>query len=129
MERTGCPYDDIFPVISAIGSHEDKDMNVPSPIAAAVILGDKTDVHYTRVRSPEPAPLDVHGRVNYACHRSFLRVNREQRVISLELTIDTNVCSVMEYFEIFLSRVQFCRKASAALQCEFELFINKDKFL
>jgi len=129
LERTGVPYSDIFPVIGAIGSHEDKNMDTPSPIAAAVILGDKTDVHHTRVRSTDSAALDTHARVNYACQRAFLRVSRETRTISLELTIDTNICPVMEYFEIFLSRIKFCRKASTALNCEFVLYINKDKFL
>ena len=129
LERLAIPYEDIFPIISAIGSHEDKDADVSSPVAAAVILGDKTDVHHTRVRSQDLASLDMHGRVNYACERAFLRVIKETRVIALELTIDTNICPVMEYFEIFMSRTNFCRKASRALACAFELFINKDKFL
>ncbi len=129
LERIPVAYEDIFRIISAIGSHEDKDLDPPSPIAAAVILGDKTDVHLTRVRSVQGAPLDTHGRVNYACQKTFLRVNKETRTISLELTIDTDTCSVFDYFEIFLSRTQYCRKASRALGCEFVLYINKDKFL
>jgi metal-dependent HD superfamily phosphatase/phosphodiesterase len=129
LEKIGFSYQDIFPIISAIGSHEDKDADVTGHILAAVILGDKTDVHHTRVRSKDLALLDTHGRVNYACQRAFLRVTKEPRVIALELTIDTKICPVMEYFEIFLSRTNFCRKASQALGCEFHLFINKDKFL
>lgn len=130
LERIKLPYDEIFPIIVAIGGHEDKSIEMPpTAIAAAVILGDKTDVHYTRVRSTDLASLDMHGRVNYACQRAFLRVNKESRQISLELTIDTKICPVMDYFEIFLLRTKFCIKASTALNCEFELYINKDKFL
>jgi metal-dependent HD superfamily phosphatase/phosphodiesterase len=129
LEKLNVPYDKIFLVINAVGSHEDRDADVTSPITAAVILGDKTDVHHTRVRTKDIATLDMHGRANYACQRSFLRVNKENRIISLELTIDTKICSVMEYFEIFLARTNFCRKASKALSCDLELYINKDKFL
>jgi metal-dependent HD superfamily phosphatase/phosphodiesterase len=129
LEKMKLPYADIFPVISAIGSHEDRSLDPPSAVAAAVILGDKTDVHHTRVRSEDLAALDMHGRVNYACQKAFLRVIKETRTISLELTIGTNVCPVMEFFEIFLARTKFCRIASRALGCEFVLYINKDKFL
>jgi metal-dependent HD superfamily phosphatase/phosphodiesterase len=129
LERMEIPYGDIFPVISAIGSHEDKNADSPTPIAAAVVLADKTDVHHTRVRSSDLSTLDTHGRVNYACQRAFLRVNKETKLISLELTIDTAICPVMEYFEIFMARMKFCRRASRSLKCEFELYINKDKFI
>jgi metal-dependent HD superfamily phosphatase/phosphodiesterase len=129
LEKLKMPYQDIFPIISAIGSHDDKDIDPPSAIAAAVILGDKTDVHHTRVRNPEKLHLDTHARVNFACQNAFLRVMKDEKIISLELTIDTQTCSVMDYFEIFLSRTKFCRNASKALGCEFVLYINKDKFL
>lgn len=129
LERLQIPYPDIFPVINAIGSHEEKDEPPSSAVAAAVILADKTDVNCSRVRSKDMALLDAHGRVNYACERAFLRVNKENRTVSLELTIDTGVCPLMEYFEIFLERTKLCRAASRALGCEFELYINKDKFL
>jgi metal-dependent HD superfamily phosphatase/phosphodiesterase len=129
LEDMGVPFSEMMPVISAIGSHEDKNIDPPSAVAAAVILGDKTDVSHTRVRSKDLAALDMHGRVNYACQRAFLRVNSDTRTITLELTIDTRVCPVMEYFEIFLARIKFCRNASKALNCTFELTINKDKFL
>lgn len=129
LERIGFPYPELFKIISAIGSHEDKIITPPTPLAAAVILGDKTDVHHTRVRSSDLSSLDTHARVNYACQNASLHVDREKKTVCLELTIDTSVCPVMEYFEIFLARIKFCRKASHALGCEFELFINKDKFL
>ena len=129
LERMKVPYHDIFPIISAVGSHEDKDVDPSSPVAAAVILGDKTDVHHTRVRSPDKLHMDMHARVNFSCQNAFLRVLKDEKVISLELTIDTQICSVMDYFEIFLSRTKFCRNASKTLGCEFVLYINKDKFL
>jgi uncharacterized protein len=129
FEHMKIPYHDIFPVISAIGSHEDKDIDPPSAVAAAVILGDKTDVHHTRIRAVDKLHLDTHSRVNLSCQNAFLRVLKEEKEISLELTIDTKICSVMDYFEIFLSRTKFCRNASKALGCEFVLYINKDKFL
>ena len=129
LEKMGMPYKEIFPVIEAVGSHEDKSADTPSAIAAAVILADKTDVNHTRVRSDDLASLDTHGRVNYACQRAFMRVLKETMTVSLELTIDTNICPIMDYFEIFLTRIKFCRKASRGLNCAFELYINKDKFI
>ncbi|MBN1621190.1 MAG: HD domain-containing protein [Endomicrobiales bacterium] len=129
LEEIGLHYKDIFSIVGAIGSHEDKDVNPPDPIAAAVILGDKTDVHHTRVRSNDLSSMDKHGKVNYACQRAFLKVNRNPRVISLELTIDTKICPVMVYFEIFLDRIKLCQRASKVLNCEFVLYINGDKFL
>jgi uncharacterized protein len=129
LEKLELPYQEVFSVICAIGNHEDKDINPPTPITAAVILADKTDVHHTRVRSKVISNLDTHGRVNYACQRAFLRVTKESRVISLELNIDTALCPVMDYFEIFMARIKFCTMASKALHCEFHLFINNDKFL
>ncbi|MCX5779111.1 MAG: HD domain-containing protein [Elusimicrobia bacterium] len=122
-------YQDIFPIISAIGGHEDRGVAPPSAVAAAVVLADKTDVHRTRVRSEDISSLDVHARVNYACQRAFMRVHKDTRVIALELTIDTAICAVMDYFEIFLSRIKFCQKASKTLGCTFEISINNDKFL
>ncbi len=129
LEKMGMPYKEIFPVIEAIGSHEDKSADTPSAICAAVILADKTDVNHARVRSDDLASLDTHARVNYACQRAFLRVSKETMTVSLELTIDTKICPIMDYFEIFMTRIKFCRKASRALNCVFELYINKDKFI
>jgi putative nucleotidyltransferase with HDIG domain len=123
------PYQEIFAIISAIGGHEDRGVAPPSAIAAAVVLADKTDVHRTRVRTDDLLSMDAHDRVNYACQRAFLRVHKETRVISLELTIDTEIVAVMDYFEIFLSRIKFCQKASHTLGCTFEISINNDKFL
>jgi len=97
-----------------------------SPVSAAVILADKADVHRSRVRRPTDVDLsgDIHDRVNYAVEQSFLRVDSDARTVSLELTIDTKISQVMEYFEIFLGRMQLCRHAAMAIDATFHLFAN-----
>jgi hypothetical protein len=120
---------DIFEVFGAIGSHEDKNMQPPTEIAASVVLGDKTDVHHERLRSEEQRLNDTHSKVIAACEQTEIEVSRRRKEIILKLDIDTNICSIMEYFEIFTSRTIFCRKACNVLDCEFGLYINGDKFL
>jgi hypothetical protein len=93
-------------------------------VAAAVILADKSDVHRTRVRKSGQIEFDIHDRVNYAAEQSFLRVDSVARTITLELTIDTEISDVMEYFEIFLNRMIMCRRAAERLDCRFKLTIN-----
>lgn len=116
-------------VAGAVGNHEERVGEPVSAIAAAVIIADKSDVHRTRVRNPNPVTFDIHDRVNFASQHSFVRVDAEKRVISLELTIDTERASVLDYFEIFLSRMLFIRKAANFLKCEFQLIINKHRML
>jgi len=116
-------------VMGAVGNHEEKGGEPVSPVGAAVILADKSDVHRSRVRNPDPTTFDIHDRVNYAVEHSFLRVDEKSRTISLELTIDTKLSQVMEYFEIFLSRMVMCRRAAQFLSCEFKLQINGAKLL
>ena len=111
-------------VMSAIGNHEEEYGEPVNPVSAALILADKSDVHRSRVRNSDKANFDIHDRVNYAAERSFLRVDEEARTITLELTIDTTMAQVMEYFEIFLSRMTLCRKAASYLDCRFVLTIN-----
>ncbi|MFH1453719.1 MAG: HD domain-containing protein [Armatimonadota bacterium] len=130
LTRLSMDPEEIASIISAIGNHEEYEGGHPiSPIGATVILADKTDVHRTRVTNPEMKNFDIHDRVNYAAMYSFLRVNPEERILKLELTIDTEFASVMEYFEIFLDRMLVCRKAARLLKCEFSLEINKSKLL
>ena len=116
-------------VMGAIGNHEEKGGEPVSPVGAAVILADKSDVHRSRVRNPDMTTFDIHDRVNYAVEHSFLRVDEKGKTISLELTIDTKLSQVMEYFEIFLSRMVMCRRAAQFLACEFKLQINGAKLL
>lgn len=116
-------------VMGAIGNHEEKGGEPVSPVGAAVILADKSDVHRSRVRNPDMTTFDIHDRVNYAVEHSFLRVDEKGKTISLELTIDTKLSQVMEYFEIFLTRMVMCRRAAQFLACEFKLQINGAKLL
>ena len=128
LERHGMKPEEIASVIGAIGNHDEMDGNPVNNISAALILADKSDVHRSRVRNPDLAKFDIHDRVNYAVERSFLRVYPKGR-IALELTIDTEICPVMEYFEIFLARMLLCRKAAEFLLTKFELKINEVKLL
>jgi len=122
-------YNDIARIIAAVGNHDEKDGEPVSPISAAVIIADKADVHSSRVRTLKEINFDIHDRVNYAVKKSRIRVNSYNKTIALELTIDTSVSKVMEYFEIFLTRMMACQKAAKVLGCEFKLVINKTKLL
>jgi uncharacterized protein len=111
-------------VMGAVGNHDEQLGQVLDPVSAALILADKSDVHRSRVRDPENTAADIHDRVNYAAERSFLNVDPGARRITLELTIDTSIAGVMEYFEIFLSRMIMCRRAADLLGCHFQMEIN-----
>ncbi len=121
--------DEITEIVGAVGNHEEEFGDPVSAVAAALILADKSDVHRSRVRNPNMVLFDIHDRVNYAAEKSFLRVDAEKRSITLELTIDTSISQVMEYFEIFLSRMVISRRAAKFLECNFSLVINDNKLL
>ncbi len=125
----GVPYSDVIEVVAAIGNHDERDGQPVSDICASIILADKSDVHSSRVRNLEMIKQDIHDRVNYAAKSSFLRVDEEKKTISLEIKIDTSVSQVMEYFEIFLSRMVVCRRAAEYLKMRFELEINGQRLL
>jgi uncharacterized protein len=129
LTRLGMPYADVAMIMNAVGNHEEDASDPATPAAAAVVLADKADVHQTRVRNPDPAAYDIHDRVNYASKRSFLRVDSESRMLTLEIEIDTTEIRLMEYFEIFLERMQLCRRAATVLSAEFSLVINGTKLL
>jgi uncharacterized protein len=116
-------------IMNALGNHEEEIGTPANPVGAATIIADKSDVHHTRVRNPDPATFDIHDRVNYAAKRSFLRVDSNTRLVTLEIDIDTTVSQVMEYFEIFLSRMQMCRQAAGVLDATFSLVINGSRLL
>ena len=115
-------------IMNAIGNHEEERGLATNPVSAALIIADKSDVHRSRVQNPDMAAFDIHDRVNYAATRSFVRVRQEQKVIALELEIDTEYAQVIEYFEIFLSRMTMVRQAVQFLGCEFQLIINDTRF-
>ncbi len=112
-------------IMGAIGNHEEARGHATSPVAAALILADKADVHRSRVQDPNlNLDFDIHDRVNYAVTHSFLHVEPDERCITLELEIDTDIASVMDYFEISLARMVMCRTASEFLGCTFGLNVN-----
>jgi metal-dependent HD superfamily phosphatase/phosphodiesterase len=118
------PPGELGVVMAAVGNHEEDEGMGAGPVAAAVILADKSDVHRSRVRKTAQIDFDIHDRVNYAAEQSFLRVDSAARTITLELRIDTSISHVMEYFEIFLGRMMMCRRAAERLECSFHLDIN-----
>lgn len=121
--------DEIAVVLSAIANHEEQYGQPVNVVAAALILADKSDVHRSRVRNTDFATFDIHDRVNYAAENASVWVDTARRVITMDLTIDIEICPVMEYFEIFLTRMMLCRRAAAFLECNFELIINRSKLL
>lgn len=111
-------------VLSAVGNHEEQYGSAIGPVGAAVILADKADVHRSRVRTGADTTIDIHDRVNDAVTHSFLRVDSDSATITLELELDTDRSTVIEYFEIFLDRMIMCRRAAATLGCEFRITAN-----
>ena len=130
LEEYSVDARDVATIVAAIGNH-DEGTGIPiSPIAAALILADKSDVRRTRVRDiEESANLDIHDRVNYSVKESVLKINEAKTIIKLKLTVDTRYGSVMDYFEIFLSRMILCRKAAETLGLQFKLIINEQQLI
>ena len=122
-------YQEIATIMGAIGNHDEEVGEAVNAVAAALILADKSDVHYTRVRNEDHATFDIHDRVNYAAKHSFIEVKSKEELITLSLEIDTEVSTVMEYFEIFLSRMMMSRRAATVLGCNFQLIINEVELL
>ena len=124
LYRLGMPVSEYVEVMCAVGNHEEEYGEAVSNLAAALIIGDKSDVHRSRVRAIDPATYDIHDRVNSAATKSFVTVDAKAETITLELEIDTSISPVMEYFEIFLSRMVMCRRAAQYLGCSFNLVVN-----
>lgn len=121
--------DDIATIVSAIGNH-DEGTGVPvNAVSAALILADKSDVRRSRVRNNDTSHFDIHDRVNYSVKKSILKINEEHSIIKLKLIIDTRYSSVMDYFEIFLTRMVLCRKAAEKLGLQFKLIINEQQLI
>jgi putative nucleotidyltransferase with HDIG domain len=124
LDHLNFPPEEICTIVSAIGNH-DEGTGVPvSPLAAALILADKSDVRRNRVRNEDIATFDIHDRVNYSVTSAELMIDDDHKSIQLTLTIDTEYGSVMDYFEIFLDRMILCRKAAERLGLQFKLVIN-----
>ncbi len=129
LREMGMDEMEITEVAAAIGNHDEINGHPVSIYSAAVILADKADVHRLRVRNPNFVKFDIHDRVNYAVEESALELFPEERIITLNLKIDNNISTVLEYFEIFLSRMILCRRAADFLSANFSLVINDAKLL
>ena len=128
LDNMGADPEDIATIITAIGNHDESTAFPVNAVAAALILADKTDVRYTRVRNQDFATYDIHDRVNYSVKESNLEIVKDSH-IELILKIETEMCSVMDYFEIFLGRMLLCRKAAEKLGLEFRLKINEQRLI
>ena len=132
LDNLGMPADEISLIVSAIGNHDENTASPVTPIAAALIIADKSDVRRSRVRSAdgvfiptsENLAKDIHDRVNYAVEKSSLYFSDDKKRLILDLSIDQKISSIMEYFEIFLDRMKLCRRAAEFLGVEFALHIN-----
>ena len=120
--------EDIATIITAIGNHDEGSAFPVNPVAAALILADKADVRSSRVRNQDFATFDIHDRVNYSVKKSELCIEKDSH-IELRLQIDTEICAVMDYFEIFMERMNLCRKAAEKLNLRFRLTINQQQIL
>lgn len=128
LDKMGANPEDIATIITAIGNHDESTAFPVNAVAAALILADKTDVRSSRVRNADFATFDIHDRVNYSVKEAHVRIEKEA-YIELVLTIDTSVCAVMDYFEIFLNRMILCRKAAEKLGLAFRLMINDQQIM
>ena len=129
LDKMGFPPEEICTVVSAIGNH-DEGTGVPvNPVAAALILADKSDVRRSRVRVADMKDFDIHDRVNYSVTKSELKINEKKTNVKLKLSVDTHFSPVINYFEIFMNRMIMCRHAAEALGLDFKLIINEQIML
>ena len=124
LSNMGCDPAEQATIVTAIGNHDEGTGLPVNPVAAALILADKSDVRRSRVRNQDPAMFDIHDRVNYSVIKTDLAINEEQTQLRLNLKVDTEYGSVMDYFEIFMGRMIMCRKAAEKLGLQFKLVIN-----
>ena len=124
LDNLKCDPAEIATIVTAIGNHDEGTGLPVNPVAAALILADKSDVRRSRVRNQDPAMFDIHDRVNYSVKETSLKISEDKTNITLELAIDTKYGSVMDYFEIFMGRMIMCRKAADKLGLQFKLVIN-----
>ena len=123
LDKMGMPPEDVATVITAIGNHDEQTAAAVNAVAAALIIADKTDVR-SRVRNRSTINFDIHDRVNYAAEKSDVILEPDSKTITLDLKINTEICAVMDYFEIFTGRMLLCRKAAEFLGLQFKLDIN-----
>ena len=129
LKETDMSLEDRITVIAAIGNHDESTGSPEDVVSAALIIADKTDVRRSRVRQKEQSAYDIHDRVNYAVTDAKLKIAEDRSVIALNLQIDEKICSMYDYFEIFLERMMLCRKAAEILGTTFKLTVNGRKVL
>ena len=129
LDQMGASPEEIATVVSAIGNHDEGTADPVNPVAAALILADKTDVRRSRVRNRDILLFDIHDRVNFSVEHSQTVIDEEKKAIKLILTIDTKYGSIMDYFQIFLERMVLCRRAAEKLGLRFQLIINGQTLL
>lgn len=127
LKERQMPLKDVLTIASAIGHHDEGTGAAVDEVAAALILADKTDVRRNRVQNSVPSNFDTHDRVNYAALSSKVEIDREKRIIRMDLELDDTICTVMDYFEIFLKRMMMCQRAAEHLGCKFKLVANGSK--
>jgi len=124
LDKMGMPPEEVAVVITAIGNHDEHTAYPVNAVAAALILADKSDVRRSRVRNRDNIRFDIHDRVNYAVEQAELTLDKQAGTLTLSMDIDTDICPVMEYFEIFTTRMLLCRKAAQFFELTFKLRIN-----
>jgi len=129
LDCMGMDPEEISEIVTAIGNHDEGTGRPVSPLAAALILADKSDVRRSRVRNQDEKNFDIHDRVNYSVKKAELKINESHTLIKLKLTVDTRYGSVMDYFEIFMERMLLCRKAAERLGLQFKLMINEQQLM
>ena len=129
LKQMGMPVEERTQIMMAIGNHDENTGTAVSEISAALILADKSDVHRDRVVNKNISTFDIHDRVNYAVTNAELKLDVAKRKILLDLTIDNNICPVLDYFEIFMARTMMSKYAAKFLNIWFELLINDIKLM
>lgn len=129
LKETDLSLTDRLMIVSAIGNHDESTGGAKDPISAALILADKSDVRRERIREKDKDKFDIHDRVNYAVTGSKLKVDVAEQKIALNLQVDESICTMYEYFDIFLGRMMMCRQAAEMLGMKFRLTVNGGKVL
>lgn len=129
LRQTDISLEDRVQIVSAIANHDESTGTAVDVVSAALIIADKTDVRRNRVRTKDKSKFDIHDRVNYAVEGANLKIDMEKKVIALNLQIDEDICTMYDYFEIFLGRMVMCRRAAEVLGAKFKLSANGSKVL
>lgn len=129
LKETDMALQDRVHIVSAIANHDESYGVAADPVSAALVIADKTDVRRSRVRPKDPILFDVHDRVNYAVTETRLRCGLEEKRITLYLTVDESICTMYEYFDIFLARMTMCSHAARIFDAQFSLKVNGQRVL